>query len=358
MDMFRDAPEDWGDIPAQLGMRVSERGLLEGKWNGHVDLRGLHTYRMVRSGSNNHHQRKQYYTEFYALLDPSLLMGLRIDELGALSQAASKLFGIKDIELGYPAFDERFKIKGVDADHVRRLVSGPVGTEMLRAAGVHPSLWISDIYVTTEYSGYERDLGKARVALETVGRLAEVLLAQRAREIAPWEPPMRAAWQAVSAGWRLRFDAPRARMEGEAHGLPIRAGISFENGRFVTSARFTLPRPPPCEISLAPQDGDGFFSKLFRGQDIKVGDPAFDAAFVVKGEPEEVVRAVLTPVARQRLLAARSRAGAVQLDKGALTLSVPDLLISPDHLDDLLKHGFEAAEALSPGSSGASPYRR
>ncbi|MEO7329496.1 MAG: hypothetical protein ABI193_13010, partial [Minicystis sp.] len=319
MQIFNGSSQDWGDIPAQLGMTISDKGLLVGKWNNHVELRGLHTYRMVRSNTSDHHEEKHYYTELYALLDPPLLMGLRINEQGALGRAARKLFGTEDIEVGYPAFDERFLVKGVDADHVRRLVNGPVGVELLRAAGVHPSLWISDIYATTEYSGYERDLGKVRVALEAVGRIGEALLAQRARELAPWEPPLRAAWQNVASGWRLTFDPQRARMSGEAHGLPITVGINFENGRFVTSARFTLPRPPACEISLAPQESDGFFSRLFRGQDIKVGDPAFDSAFIVKGEPEEVVRSVLTPIARQRLLAIRSRAG-VHLEKGALYL--------------------------------------
>jgi hypothetical protein len=47
----------------------------------------------------------------------------------------------------------------------------------------------------------------------------------------------------VAAGWKLTFDAQRANLKGEAHGLPIVAGVSLDNGRFVTSARFTLPRP-------------------------------------------------------------------------------------------------------------------
>jgi hypothetical protein len=41
-----------------------------------------------------------------------------------------------------------------------------------------------------------------------------------------------------------------------------------------------------------------------------------------------------------------------------LKLRVPDLVLSPDHLDDLLKHGFAAAAALSPVSLGGGPYRR
>lgn len=356
--IFKGSAQDWGEIPAQLNMKVGDTGLLEGKWNGHVELRGLHTYRTVRGPAPDHREERHYYTEFYALLDPALIMGLSIREHGALGQFAGKLFGVKDIEVGYPAFDERFVVKGVDAEHVKRLLNGPVGVELLRAAGVHPSLWISDIYATTEYSGYERDLGKARVALEAVGRIGEALLATRARELAPWEPPMRAAWQAVAKGWRLSFDPPRANLKGEAHGLPIAAGISFSNGRFVTSARFTLPRPQPCDISLAPQNSDGFFSRLFRGQDIKVGDAAFDTAFVIKGEPEATVKAMLTPAARQRLLAVRTRVGEVRLENGDLYLSVPDMILAPEQLDELLRLGFEAAEALSPGCAPGSPYRR
>ena len=38
--IFKGSAQDWGEIPAQLNMKVGDTGLLEGKWNGHVELRG------------------------------------------------------------------------------------------------------------------------------------------------------------------------------------------------------------------------------------------------------------------------------------------------------------------------------
>jgi hypothetical protein len=347
--LFLGREDDWSDAPHALGMQVGDRGLLFGQWNRHVEIRGLHDWREVHHHNETH---RQHFTQLYAFLDPPLLMGLEAHERGAVGRLVGGLFGQHDIQIGQADFDQRFAVKGLDPEHVRRLLSGPPGAELLRAAGHFPSLTISDDRVVIEHNGYERDLDKVRASLEAVGRIGEALMAQRAREPAAWEGPLRAAWGAVAQGWQLSFDAPRATIEGVARGLRLRVRPHLFEGHLITDLEFSLPSPPACSIALSPQHGgDGFFRRLFRGQDINLGDAAFDAAFVIKGEPEAEVRALLTPAARQRLMEARSMAEALELEKGTLKLRVPKLVLAPDHLDDLLKHGFAAAAALSPHRS-------
>ncbi|MFO0761922.1 MAG: hypothetical protein U0359_36115 [Byssovorax sp.] len=357
--IFRGNAADWEDLPHQLGMSVNEAGLLVGRWNGHIEIRGLHTYELVRPTNHQKDEYYRYYTELYALLDPPLHMGLHVYERGGFGKVLGDLFGSKDIQVGHAEFDDRFDVRGLDADHVRRLLYGPVGTELLAQQKRHPKLWISDIYATVEYPEYERDLDKVRAGLETAGRLGEVILAQRAQQLAAWEPMLRRTWQAVASGWRLDFDAPRVTIKGEARGLRLEASVVLLGGdKLATEVRFPLPLPAACGLTLARQHGgDNFLFRFFRGQDIKIGHPDFDAAFVVKGEPEAQVRALLNPAACQALLALQARTTVLALDKGVLRCCVPDVLVSPDHLDDLLKAGFLAAEALSPGITRGGPYR-
>ncbi len=52
----------------------------------------------------------------------------------------SKLLGMQDIEVGYPAFDEEFIIRGNSEDQVRRLFSNP---NLIQLIPQHPSIHFS-----------------------------------------------------------------------------------------------------------------------------------------------------------------------------------------------------------------------
>jgi hypothetical protein len=62
----------------------------------------------------------------------------------------------------------------------------------------------------------------------------------------------------------------------------------------------------------------------FMGQDVQVGDPAFDAAFVVQGSDEARVRKLLTPDLRARLLAHPYHSLEVKPDEGWFGATFPD----------------------------------
>ncbi|MFO0658511.1 MAG: hypothetical protein U0165_01565 [Polyangiaceae bacterium] len=124
------------------------------------------------------------------------------------------------------------------------------------------------------------------------------------------------------------------------------AAPTIQDDLFTTRIRITLPIPAGNKLSLSKQESDGFFSRLFRGQDIQVGDPSFDSAFIVKGEPEAFVRSVLTATARGRLMTLLSGGAAISLDNGALDVWAPAFTATAAQLDALLKAAFGAAEAI------------
>ena len=59
---------------------------------------------------------------------------------------------------------------------------------------------------------------------------------------------------------------------------------------------------PPGSMRVAPENTWASVKKFFGGQDLHVGDPDFDAAFLIQGHPEAWVRGALSPATRERLV--------------------------------------------------------
>lgn len=201
---------------------------------------------------------------------------------------------------------------------------------------------------------YESRVDRYRAVFDLFARTAHGILERRARNPPPWELEIAARWPALAQGWGLQLDPRRAAMSGLVRGRPTSVGMEMKDGVIVTRVEIAAPAPPGCRLSLARQDGgDGFFSRLFRGQDVIVGDPAFDAAFVIKGEPETFVRAALTPQARQAILGLAHASCSISVDDGKVVAWARSLLTDHEHIDALMKSAFTAATELCPEPKAA-----
>ena len=103
----------------------------------------------------------------------------------------------------------------------------------------------------------------------------------------------------------------------EPHGYGARARFAFAQGLHVG-------------LDLVPAAALPALSRMWAsisGRDVKVGDDAFDAMFVVRTERPEVIATVLDAEVRAALLEAHARFGALHLLDGSLT-------IGPAPLDD------------------------
>jgi hypothetical protein len=372
---------DWGDAPRRLGMTIDADGALVGLWNGRVPIRAIHrassSQALVQepfqtgptTGPREHYETSySYATRYEATLDPPLLLAMSAAQVGPALPNRTGFDPARGRDVA-----AHFAFYAMDRAYALGLLGGPVLDEVLRDADAlaaappgAPSrgtlnLRIADdmVSVVSAVGDYLVDVDALRAGLEQVGRVAEVLLAQRARAPAPWEPAMRAAWSAVARSWGLSFDPARVSMTGEVRGLGLEVRATIEPHpdtsrrptHLTTRFKFTFPRPLGCQLSLAKQASDtgvvrGLLNRVFGGQDIVVGDAAFDAAFIVKGEPEALVRAALTPEARQRLLVVRARFDAMSVEDDVLTAWAPEVAVDPAGLDDLLKCTFAAADAL------------
>ena len=305
----------WDNIPQTLGLSVVG-GVMKGLWQGTP---------VQASFTNRYDQQTQkyyYFTCLQADLDPPL--------------------GLQGLENG---------------EAMKRIVDPPFRADVEARAkelGLH-DLWLGDSSVYAEYRNYASDPALYRVAFDTLTWAAKIIMDRRAKNPPEWERAIASAWPALAQAWNLRLDARRGLMEGNVAGRETSASVVVKEGEVMTFVHVATPSPPGCSLSLTHQK-NGFWSKLFRGQDVIVGDPAFDAAFVVKGEPEPFVRAALTPSARAQIMGLTHAGASITLEHGKLAAWTNQLLTNREHLDALMKASFSAAEALcSPEAPLVSP---
>lgn len=205
------------------------------------------------------------------------------------------------------------------------------------------------------WNHYEESADRYRAVFELFAWAAPIFIAKSKEHPPPWLIALEEAWPSLAQGWGLQLDVARAEMTGVVRGLPTKVYIRYHVQGRGTYVEVAVPMPEKCELWLKEQDGDGFFDRLFRGQDVRTGDKAFDDAFVVKGEPEEFVRAALSPAARQQLLHLLGARVAITLEGGKLVAIKRGVVTDREQLDQLMKAAYTAATALYPQAPAAAP---
>jgi hypothetical protein len=186
------------------------------------------------------------------------------------------------------------------------------------------------------YALYPQTVGSA---LDGVTMIAERLKAARAQMgPAQWEIDAANAWGAFAARYSLQFERPRLRVHGTLEGS--RVDVRLVGGavpRTLLRVRF----PNPLGLGLLIRKGwvPGL-AKFFGAQDIELGDAPFDQAFIVKGNPEPVVRQVVHAQMRQELLAFVARGATVQVEDDQMQAWLPGMVFDGQALDELLMRGM------------------
>ena len=189
--------------------------------------------------------------------------------------------------------------------------------------------------------------------------LAAVLVVVARRSLRQVDETLAAA--AERFGGRVR---PRAALTAPWLELPIddlEARLTYFTGSKNSTpwTRLELQHAFPGRLHVAPEGLWAGLQKLFGGQDLHLGDPRFDQAFLVQGTPEAWVREVLDPDTRARLHRlgelGKTWSGGVRLDVTAtsLRLTVPRYLVgSREHLLAFLEEGLALVRRLRAGRTG------
>ena len=124
-----------------------------------------------------------------------------------------------------------------------------------------------------------------------------------------------------------------------------------------TLFEFQLERRLARGVRLADSKASSLWNRWI-GPDIRVGDDAFDAAFVVRGEPEEAVRTALTPELRKALLTLRQRIEHLTVDDGRISGRVSGVMSETRALEGAVHAMLAVGDAfVAKRRGGRSAYR-
>ena len=304
----------WGAVAAQLGLGYPP-GRIYGRHGQPVQLT------TVTRGSG---KSQQTYTVASSPLEVPLDLGLSVRAHGFFED----LFrGGGDIVVGDPVFDSRFLVQA-DEEHRARAALTPRLRGLLRPpVPSGTALALSDSGCVVECRGTCDYPPWLIAAIELAAQAsAELARARAAVPVATPLAPYASAWASYARARGLQgLDTPLC-MWGTLEGVALRA-YAVRAGRlcYALEIQVGLPQPLGLGLQIRPQHTFDRLSSLFGAQDIELGDPPFDGAFVVKAHEPAAVRELLDAPTRATLLAVHQSVGALSVSDDGLTVRLPQL---------------------------------
>lgn len=375
---FGRSPDAWAALAAHLGFtpRVAQAGFgedasfgqlrralggvappppsfshwLVGSWRGQTCYV---VHYSVGSGSS-----RQLYTGAVTELNPPLLLRASIHVDGSLQ----RFFGGPDLTLGIPHVDDALRLKAGDPRRLHELLAPRDHADheflIMLANLVRSGLSVTDTRIIFRYDGLCVDPTNIRLALERVSWARDELARRRARmSVPPEELAVRAEWQRCADERRLAFDPARMILEGPVSGSRVSVSLETFGDAIGTAVEVQWPRSVGVGLHVRKAGTFAFLTSLF-GQDIHTGDPAFDAAFIVQGNPEAWVQhALANPHLRHALRATASAATDLTLTDHALSWTLARPTLTGRDLGQHLDMAAHTSHALFGSLESLGPYR-
>ncbi len=306
----------------------------------------------IGSGSS-----RTMHTGVIARIDPPLLLGL-----GVRGRNFMDGLGPGGALLGDPSVDKRLYLSGFDHSRVTALLSlHEADSRALVSAilAIDPlEVHVTDSLVLISEQGTNTDPHLVGPLIDRAMRLANGF-ASRRRTLAatPQELAMHGEWQRFAGAHDFRFDAARMKLEGVVEGSAVEMAIETESRISRTTVTVRFPSSVDVAFTARRTEMPNFLQGLF-GQDIKIGDPAFDEMFLVTGQPEEAVREVLgKPELLTMLKEIGVRTTEVQLNHAQLHFSLKSIITAGPQLLWLAHAAQTATTALFARAKTLAPYR-
>lgn len=192
------------------------------------------------------------------------------------------------------------------------------------------------------------DAGMGAVGAAAGGALAGIMIGRNIARLTAGIEAARASWKAleerglelsqetVEGVLRRTSGATRPKLSGKIEGVSVTVRILSDLVHYAhTEIVAQAPEPRDVELGVHPSPW-GLLGRVrsYVGQDIIVGDDAFDDAFLITGEPESAAPKLLNESIRQRITAlnAASFAGLTFDGSRALILLV-GVVTEPEIID-------------------------
>lgn len=298
------------DVAMELGLAVDTRGL---SIRGHLGERRLWLGEVLEGFGVDRHSVVRAILAF----ERPLGLGL---EVRSLTRAESWLKRRPAVEMGtgQPALDKLVTARCDDPAALRALFTPDVAAALEALVARTPSVIVSDDELLVALDDSPDDAIALRSWVDGLVRLAEAL--ERARAAIPVPAALEgleARWAPLAAAYGMVVEPAWPALVGLVDGRRIEIVARREHAGYAAMLLLHFRPHPELGLLVQPQrDPDGYWSV---GQDIQVGDSAFDPAFVVKGWDPNAVCNRLGPDARAALLALHAR-GAVVVDDRVILL--------------------------------------
>lgn len=315
--------------------------------------------RIVVSGSGKN-RSVHYYTYARAYFGRDLNMGLTVTPVGWLGRVVSDVAGQSDVQIGDQSLDRAYTIRGIDPPHVRALLTVPYVVDALQAATrsrFQP--YVSDSELRFEEGSRVLDAPSLGFALDQAVDLARRVIAAH-EQIGPsdTERAIEAALRDVASRRALAYDARQRRLTGRVEGMHVEVDAQVRGQHRWTRFTTRFDRPLGVRLRLTRQGALSGIGKLLGMQDVEVGDPVFDARFVVKGAPEAAVRAVLGPEVCARLTTLSEQSAKLTVEDDHIEADVAYPMTHPDQLEQgLLAMARVGAAMCRVTPNRAGPFR-
>jgi hypothetical protein len=248
----------------------------------------------------------------------------------------------RPLRTGNATLDGVIDVQADDSDLGAGLFSPAVVGALERLVRRWPGVCITDTEVSVRLRQPETTPDALRDLVHALTDAAEALEAARLA----LSPPRAllegaAAWEATAPALGLELLPALPGLSGLFEGYRVLFSAHRAVDGYATTLSLWFQAHPDLGLLLRPQvEPDGYWSV---GQDIQVGDPPFDAAFVIKGYDPHGVRLRLGPAVRAPLLRLRASGNLVVDDRGLVLSGLPP---DPSGLRPLLADAVAAAKAL------------
>jgi hypothetical protein len=286
-----------------------------------------------------------------AWFDPPLDLGLHVRSLGFvnLPSLGSRVF------LGDSNWDEEVVATADDARRAAVLFASDARRAVLGLNAITSYLEMTDESVVTQVAVLDPEA--VIQSLTHVARVAARVAA--ARHAVPVAAPLRAHAEilrgfASDNGLLLRETPLELRRERE--GVVLEVGY-LRTGRseFDVEVRATpVDAPEGFGLVVKRESALDRVRTFLGGQDIVVGDPVFDPAYLVRAEDEKRAIAALDEDVRALLMDLGARFEEVSLEGASLTARTAVSRVRPEDLRMLLEAACTVSDRVSRGASGVT----
>jgi hypothetical protein len=220
---------------------------------------------------------------------------------------------------------------------------------------------ITDSTVILNFPRIATDARELGYALDTaVNAAASLAEARRGLPKSEGERTQEATWQAFASENSLSFDPDRLELSGVVAAAKVRIALEGEPFCAMTTVNAEFPGRLNLGLHITRQRMPGFVGQLMGIMDLLTGDPYFDEAFIVRGNPANAVQQMLWQNSRLRhtILELGLASRAFEIGDGHLFAQYVTPMATTAELRGLCDRIGALVGDLFPGvSQPAGPYR-